>query len=109
MMGLSGFPLTLAGAARMWDDRPRTRSKNRADSLRREDAMQDGQLREDAKQLLRVAYEQRSVRGAEGMQVDLADAARARGLTHGSPHLGALVDYMEVMGWVEEDPVAHNI
>ena len=71
--------------------------------------MQDEQLREDAKQLLRVAYEQRSVRGAEGMQVDLADAAVERGLTHGSPHLGALVDYMEVMGWVEEDPVSHNI
>ena len=41
--------------------------------------MQDEQLREDAKQLLRVAYEQRSVRGAEGMHVDLADAATERG------------------------------
>jgi hypothetical protein len=71
--------------------------------------MQDEQLREDAKQLLRVAYEQRSVRGAEGMQVDLADAATERGLTHGSPHLDALVDYMEVMGWVEEDPLSRDI
>jgi hypothetical protein len=70
--------------------------------------MQDEQLREDAKQLLRVAYEQRSVRGAEGMQVDLAEAATDRGLTHGSPHLDALVDYMEVMGWVDEDPTLRN-
>ena len=71
--------------------------------------MQDEQLREDAKQLLRAAYEQRSVRGAEGMQVDLAEAATERGLTHGSPHLNALVDYMEVTGWVEEDPMLGNI
>jgi hypothetical protein len=71
--------------------------------------MQDEQLREDAKQLLRVAYEQRSVRGAEGMQVDLAEAATDRGLTHGSPHLDALVDYMEVTGWVEEDPTLRSI
>ena len=71
--------------------------------------MQDEQLREDAKQLLRVAYEQRSVRGAEGMQVDLAEAATERGLTHGSPHLDALVDYMEVTGWVEEDTMFRNI
>ncbi len=71
--------------------------------------MQDEQLREDAKQLLRVAYEQRSVRGAEGMQVDLAEAATDRGLTHGSPHLDALVDYMQVMGWVDEDPMLGNI
>jgi len=71
--------------------------------------MQDEQLREDAKQLLRVAYEQRSVRGAEGMQVDLAEAATDRGLTQGSPHLDALVDYMEVMGWVDEDPMLRNV
>ena len=71
--------------------------------------MQDEQLREDAKQLLRVAYEQRSAHGAEGMQVDLAEAATERGLTHGSPHLNALVDYMEVTGWVEEDPMFGNI
>ncbi len=71
--------------------------------------MQDEQLREDARQLLRVAYERRSVHGAEGMQVDLAEAATERGLTHGSPHLNALVDYMEVTGWVEEDPMYGNV
>ncbi len=62
--------------------------------------MWDAQLREDAKQLLRVAYEQRAVRGGEGMQVDLAEATRHRGLTHISPHLDTLVDYMEVARWV---------
>jgi hypothetical protein len=72
--------------------------------------MQDAQLREDAKHLLRVAYEQRAVRGGEGMQVDLAEAVRYRGLTHVSPHLDTLVDYMEVTGWVEqEDPMYHDV
>ncbi len=72
--------------------------------------MQNEQLREDAKQLLRVAYEQRAVRGGEGMQVDLGEAARYRGLTHVSPHLDTLVDYMEVTGWVEqEDPMYHDV
>ena len=71
--------------------------------------MQDEHLREDAKQLLRVAYEQRSAHRAEGLQVDLAEAATERGLTHGSPHLNVLVDYMEVTGWVEEDPMFGNI
>jgi hypothetical protein len=71
--------------------------------------MQDEQLREDAKQLLRVAYEQRAVRGGEGMQVDLAEAATYRGLTHVSPHLDTLVDYMEVTGWVEQDPMYHDV
>ncbi len=71
--------------------------------------MQDEQLREDAKQLLRVAYEQRAVRGGEGMQVDLAEAARYRGMTHVSPHLDMLVDYMEVTRWVEQDPMYRNV
>lgn len=72
--------------------------------------MQEEQLREDAKQLLRVAYEQRAVHGGEGMQVDLAEAARYRGLTQVGPHLDALVDYMEVTGWVEQDdPMYRNV
>jgi hypothetical protein len=37
-------------------------------------------LSEDAKQLLRVAYERRGVDGVERMQVDLAEAAEHRGL-----------------------------
>ncbi len=72
--------------------------------------MKDAQLREDAKQLLRVAYEQRAVRGGEGMRVDLAEATRYRGMTHISPHLDGLVEYMEVTGWVEqEDPMYPNV
>ncbi len=71
--------------------------------------MQDVQLREDAKHLLRVAYEQRAVRGGEGMRVNLAEATRHRGLTHVSPHLDGLVDYMEVTGWVEQDPMYRNV
>jgi hypothetical protein len=71
--------------------------------------MQDALLREEAKHLLRVAYEQWAVRGGEGMQVNLAEAMRHRGLTHISPHLDTLVDYMEVTGWVErEDPMHHD-
>ncbi len=72
--------------------------------------MCDAQLREDAKHLLRVAYEQRVVCGGKGMQVDLAEATRRRGLTHVSPHLDTLVDYLEVTGWVElEDPMHHDV
>jgi hypothetical protein len=71
--------------------------------------MQDVQLREDAKHLLRVAYEQRAVRGGEGMRVNLAEATRHRGLTHVSPHLDGLVDYLEVTGWVEQDPMYRNV
>jgi hypothetical protein len=72
--------------------------------------MRDAQLREEAKHLLRMAYEQRAARGGEGMQVDLTEATRHRGLTHVSPHLDTLVDYMEVTGWVEqEDPKYHGV
>lgn len=71
--------------------------------------MWDAQLREDAKQLLRAAYEQRAVRGGEGMQVDLAEATKHRGLTHISPHLDTLVDYMEVTRWVEQGPMYRNV
>lgn len=56
---------------------------------------QDKRLREDAKQLLRVAYERRVVDGVERMQVDLAAAAEHRGLNPASRHIGSLVDYME--------------
>jgi hypothetical protein len=63
--------------------------------------MQDEQLREDAKQLLRVARERRVVDGVGSMEVDLSAAAEHRGLEPSSPHLEALVDFMEVAGWVE--------
>jgi hypothetical protein len=63
--------------------------------------MQDERPREDVKQLLRVARERQVVDGVGGMEVDLSAAAEHRGLEPGSPHLEALVDFMEVAGWVE--------
>jgi hypothetical protein len=62
--------------------------------------VQDERLREDAKQLLRVANERRVVDGVDTMEVDLSAAAEHRGLEAASPHLEALVDFMEVAGWV---------
>ncbi len=66
--------------------------------------MQDERLREDAKQLLRVAYERQVTSGDVGLEVDLGAGAEERGLDAGSPHLVTLTDYMEVAGWIEEDP-----
>jgi hypothetical protein len=71
--------------------------------------MQDERLREDAKQLLQVADERRVVDGVRGTEVDLPAAAEHRGMGHDSSHLAALVDYMEVAGWIEEDPAADPI
>ncbi len=65
--------------------------------------MQDERLREDAKQLLRVAYEREVASGDVGLGVDLGAAAGERGLDANSPHLVALADYMGVAGWIEPD------
>ena len=65
--------------------------------------MQDERLREDAKQLLRVAYEREVSQGVVGLGVDLGAAAQERGLNADSPHLVKLTDYMGVGGWVEPD------
>ena len=70
--------------------------------------MQDDRLREDAKQLLRVAYERQVEQGDVGLLVDLAAGAEQRGLSADSPHLTALVDYMEVAGWIEADTTARS-
>lgn len=72
--------------------------------------MQDEQtnLREEAKQLLRVAYELHVAGGGRVTQVDLAAGAEELGLSPTSPRLGVLVDYMEVMGWVEVDLFARG-
>ncbi|MDP9475660.1 MAG: hypothetical protein M3R38_08220 [Actinomycetota bacterium] len=70
--------------------------------------MQDEQLREDAKQLLRVSYERQAARGEVGLRVDLGAGAEERGLGADSPHLAALVDYMEVAGWIKPDPGAFD-
>lgn len=63
----------------------------------------DGRLREDAKQLLRVAYEREVARGDVGVGVDLGAAAQERGMRRDSPHLTTLTDYLGVAGWVEPD------
>lgn len=41
--------------------------------------------------------------------MDLPAAAEHRGMGHESPHFASLVDYMEVAGWIEEDPGADRI
>ena len=71
--------------------------------------MQDERLREDAKQLLRMAYERQVAGGDVGLGVDLPAAAEERRLGHDSPHLAGLVDFMEVAGWIEPDPGADPI
>jgi len=68
--------------------------------------VQDERLREDAKQLLRVAYEREVARGDVGLDVDLGAAAEERGVGRDSPHLEALTDYMVVAGWIEADTAA---
>jgi hypothetical protein len=70
--------------------------------------VQDERLREDAKQLLRVAYERQVGEGDVGLHVDLAAGAEQRGLSAESPHLTALVDYMEVAGWIAADTTARD-
>ena len=65
--------------------------------------VQDEQRREDAKQLLRVAYERQVASGEVGVGVDLGAAAEERGISRGSPHLRTLTDYMEVTGWIVPD------
>ena len=66
----------------------------------------DERLREDAKQLLRVAYELEVARGDVGLGVDLGAAAEERGISGDSPHLGTLTEYMGVAGWIEPDTSA---
>ena len=68
--------------------------------------MENERLREDAKQLLRVAYDREVARGDVGLGVDLGAAAEERGISHDSPHLATLTDYMEVAGWIEADTAA---
>ena len=71
--------------------------------------MQDERLRDDAKQLLQIAYERQVASGDVGLGVDLRAAAEERGMGYESRYLAALVDYMEVAGWIEQDPGADPI
>jgi hypothetical protein len=71
--------------------------------------VQDERLRDDAKQLLQIAYERQVASGDVGLGVDLRAAAEERGMGYESRYLAALVDYMEVAGWIEQDPGADPI
>jgi hypothetical protein len=68
--------------------------------------VQDERLREDAKQLLSVAYEREVAGGDVGLDVDLGAAAEERDMPRDSPYLTTLTDYMGVAGWVEPDAAA---
>jgi hypothetical protein len=68
--------------------------------------MEDERLREDAKQLLRVAYAREVARGDVGLGVNLGAAAEERGMSQDSPRLATLTDYMEVAAWIEADTAA---
>ena len=69
---------------------------------------QDGGLREDAKQLLRVSYERQVAGGGGVTRVDIGVGAEERGMNVASPRLDVLLDYMDVMGWVEADLFARD-
>jgi len=71
--------------------------------------VQDERLREDAKHLLTIAYEHQVASGDVGLGVDLQAAADRQGMGYESHYLAALVDYMEVAGWIERDPGADPI
>ncbi len=43
------------------------------------------------------------------LATNLPAAAEERGVGQDSPHLAALVDFMEVAGWIEPDPGADPI
>jgi hypothetical protein len=58
-------------------------------------------LREDAKQLLRLSYERGTQAGGDVRSMDVAAAARERSLEPDSPHVGSLLEFMLVAGWVE--------
>lgn len=52
-------------------------------------------------QLLRVACERRVVGKVERLQVDVSVAVEHRSLDPASHHIGSLVNFMELAGWVE--------
>jgi hypothetical protein len=68
-----------------------------------EEGMERGTLREEAKQLLKVAYERRIKEMGDVTQVDLAAGAEPCGLSPNGPRFTTLVDFMEVARWVEAD------
>ncbi|CAA9429210.1 MAG: hypothetical protein AVDCRST_MAG22-3141 [uncultured Rubrobacteraceae bacterium] len=68
----------------------------------------DGGLRDDARRLLRVSYERQVAGGGGVTHVDLGAGAEELGMDAGGARLGVLLDYMDVMGWVEKDLFARD-
>jgi hypothetical protein len=70
--------------------------------------MQGKGFREDARRVLRAAYEQQAARGGTVTHVDLGAGAEEYGMGSRSVRLAALVDFMEVMMWVKTEPFART-
>ena len=68
----------------------------------------DGGLRDEARRLLRVSYERQVAGGGRVAHVDLGAGAEELGMDADGARLGALLDYMDVMGWAETDLFAHD-
>jgi hypothetical protein len=68
----------------------------------------DGGLRDDARRLLRVSYERQVAGGGQVTHVDLGAGAWELGMDADGPRLSVLLDYMDVMGWVETDLFAND-
>ena len=68
----------------------------------------DGGLRDEARRLLRASYERQVAGGGKVSHVDLGAGAEELGMDAKGARLGVLVDYMDVMGWVETDLFAHD-
>ena len=71
--------------------------------------MQGVGFREDARRVLRAAYEQQAARGGTVTHVDLGAGAEEYGVGPRSVRLASLVDFMEVMRWVQVEPFARAI
>ena len=67
-----------------------------------------GGLREDARLLLRVSYERQVAGGGQVTHVDLGAGGEQLGMSVDGSRIGVLLDYMDVMGWVETDLFAHD-
>jgi hypothetical protein len=68
----------------------------------------DGGLRDEARRLLRVSYERQVAGGGRVSHVDLGAGAEELGMDADGDRLDVLLDYMDVMGWVETDLFAHD-
>jgi hypothetical protein len=73
-----------------------------------QDEAPDGGLRDEARRLLRASYERQVAGGGRVTHVDLGAGAEELGMDAEGDRLGVLLDYMDVMGWVETDLFAHD-